>query len=108
MTAFKDLICFAYFTVSDANERTRLITGSNRNAELLQDSVELEISRRPVESCDVSVARSNEEVGIDAALEPALGRKTWKSYLVLILTPILLCPMLITIPTMVSWLFNFT
>ncbi|XP_065054979.1 solute carrier family 13 member 2-like [Rhopilema esculentum] len=87
--------------MSDANERTRLITGSNINAELLQD-VELEISRRPVESCDVSDARSNEEVGIDAALEPALGRKTWKSYLVLILTPILLCPLLITIPTMES------
>ena len=88
--------------MNDNSERTRLIE-RERARPLVHESFEL-VNQRRSRSGDAPIEnqRSAEEIGIDASLEPALGRKTWKGYLILILTPLVLCPLPVLWPTQVS------
>ena len=88
--------------MSTSTERTRLIERETAQTSG-NESYELADQRQPGPGEIPSQNdRSADEIGIDASLEPALGRKTWKGYLILILTPVVLCPLPIVVPTMVS------
>ena len=84
-------------------ERTRLITrntAANTRRNDIASSAEDGLSQETTHS--LLAERSTEELGTDVMIEPLLGRKSWKSYLVLILTPIVLCPLPIVLKSMVS------
>ena len=88
--------------MSDDSERRRLIE-RERAQPLVHESFELAYQRRSRSGeAPNGNDRSAEEIGIDAALEPALGRKTWKGFLILILTPLVLCPLPVIWPSPVS------
>ena len=91
--------------MNESTERTRLID-RERQQSLVHESFELDYQREPRQDGPSMNERSVEEIGIDAALEPALGRKTWKGFLILILTPLLLCPLPIIIQSMVGIILN--
>ena len=99
------MTCWLSFLVSQSTERTRLLgRGIDQNAQT-HESFELAYERNAEPSTNPEpnpTDRSIEEIGIDAALEPALGRKTWKGLLILILTPLLLSPLPIVIPNVVG------
>lgn len=88
--------------MGDITERTKLLEKERENS-LGRESYEL-ANQRDSRSCETPSAneRSADEIGINTALEPALGRKTWKGYLILILTPLVLCPLPIFLPSMAS------
>ena len=91
--------------MSNITERTKLIEKERENS-VVHESYELSNQKDSSETPNAS-DRSADEFGIDAALEPALGRKTWKGYLILILTPLVLCPLPIFLPSMVGAIFAY-
>ena len=92
--------------MGDITERTKLLEKERENS-LASESYEL-ANQRDSRSCETPNAneRSADEIGINTALEPGLGRKTWKGYLILILTPLVLCPLPIFLPSMVGVIFG--